>query len=258
MPRLLGCFWTVQSLCRLTKIPTQSNESNESNGSNRPQSNRLWRGGIVLGEAECGEDGGDEAWVVGGEGVACLGVVWLAEGHLMADEGVEFVGALAFEDGTGLAGAEGAADDEFGRGFEVDGGAVGVDVVHIVEVAGGAAASGDDEVFLVWEVVEHLLFEFAEGFFAVALEEEGYGGVEHGLEELVEVEALAAQPLGELVSDDGLAAIHVAYEEDVHLRRRLVALCLAAAFSSVVTRVPSGMVTLALPAKMPKAPATLL
>ena len=221
MPRLLGCFWTVQSLCRLTKIPTQSNESNESNGSNRPQSNRLWRGGIVLGEAECGEDGGDEAWVVGGEGVACLGVVWLAEGHLLADECVEFVGALAFEDGTGLAGAEGAADDEFGRGFEVDGGAVGVDVVHIVEVAWCAAPCGDNEVAVQRKVVEHLLLEFAEGLLAVALEEDGYGGVERELEELVEVEVTVAEALGEFVSHDGLAAIHVAYEEDVHLRRFL-------------------------------------
>ena len=67
-----------------------------------------------------------------------------------------------------------------------------VNPLNVVEKTGCASACGDDGVVDVGGGVELLLFQLAEGLFAIAFEEDGYGGVEDAFERLVEVEPLVA------------------------------------------------------------------
>ena len=114
----------------------------------------------------------------------------------------------------------GAAQEGFDRDVEVDGFAVSVYPVDVAKVAGGSASGGDDGVVEFGGGEEKFVLQLAEGLFAIAFKEDGDGGVELGFEELVKVKPLEAEFERKFVAYGGFAAVHVAYEVDVHREER--------------------------------------
>lgn len=78
------------------------------------------------------------------------------------------------------------------RGVEPNGGSGGVHFIHIVEKAGGAAATGNDNVGEVAHLAQHGLLHAAEAVFASGGEQLGYGCVEALLDVVVQVNEVQA------------------------------------------------------------------
>ena len=93
---------------------------------------------------------------------------------------------------------------------------MGVDPVHVVKIAGGAATSADDDVVHCLGAVEHLPFQFAESLFAIAVEKKWDRGVVVLFEKMVEVDKTEAHLLCKASTDGGLAAVHIAQEVEFH------------------------------------------
>lgn len=112
--------------------------------------------------------------------------------ELLPDVLGAFLLGHAGQDGTRLFRDGCTSQDSLHRDVEVDRFAMLVNPLNVVEKAGRASASGDDGVVDIGSGVELLLFQLAEGLFAIAFEEDGNGGVEDAFERLVEVEPLVA------------------------------------------------------------------
>ena len=124
-----------------------------------------------------------------------------------------------------LFGVAGSLEQNVEGDVQIDGDAVPVNPVDVVEMAWCAAACRDDGVVELAGVVQHELFQFAECLFSIFVEEDGNGGVVVCLKLLVEVNERVSQFVGEAASDGGLAAIHVANEVDAHGRGCLLFVC---------------------------------
>ena len=93
---------------------------------------------------------------------------------------------------------------------------MGKDEIHIVAIAGCAAAAGDDDILEVGGGMQHLGFEATESLFAEGGEETRNGVVVALLKGAVEVEKVEALLRRQAASKSRLAAVHISHEVVFH------------------------------------------
>ena len=108
-----------------------------------------------------------------------------------------------------------AFPDLLGGGPEADDQGMGLEAGEVAGFGGVAAAGGDDETFVAGEFLADLLFEGAEGGFAVLGEDIGDGAAGVLLDEFIGVDELKVQEVGDEPAHGGLARAHEADEREV-------------------------------------------
>ena len=146
--------------------------------------------------------------LMGREGVVGTGVEGVAGGKGVGNISAELIVGLACHERSRRAADAKTGQDNIGGTEEVDGGAVGVHVVHVVEVAGCAASCSDDDVLEVGYLVENGTLELAERLFTAGCKELGDGLTIASLEVVVRIDEADAKVFGQGAAKGGLAAGH--------------------------------------------------
>ena len=131
-----------------------------------------------------------------------------------SDVGTQLVVALALYEGAWRAADAQAGEDDVGRADEMDGGAAGVHVVHVVEIAGSASAGSYDDVLEVGDLTEDGALELAKALFAACGKECGNGLAVTALQIVVGIDEGEAEVVSQGATQSGLSAGHEANKEE--------------------------------------------
>ena len=96
-----------------------------------------------------------------------------------------------------------------GRGFEPDDLRLGVHVLHIVEEAGSAAATADDDILKLGHLVQHVALNATEALLALLGKDLAHLLAHAALDVPVKVVERHVQLFGQGAADGGLAGAHV-------------------------------------------------
>ena len=152
--------------------------------------------------------------MVGTEGAVGANVVGVALTEHVGDILAQLLGTLPLYQGALDAGYGKACVDDIDPGFEEHGEPLGIHILHIVEEAGGAAACGDDDIFKLGHLVQHVALNLTERFLALLGKELRHGTTVTVLDVVVEVDELQTEVTGKRLAERGLASCHETDEQD--------------------------------------------
>ena len=148
------------------------------------------------------------------DGVFGFRIERLALLQLAADVLLHLFGRHVLQQGTFHAGHTQMAVEHLGGSLQVDGVALTVEIVHVVEEAGRAAAAAEDDLVELGHLVEHRLLEAAEALLATLGEELRHLLAHARLDVPVEVVEGHARDARESMPHSGLSGSHIADEDD--------------------------------------------
>lgn len=140
----------------------------------------------------------------------------LALDQLVPHKGAALLRLKAGQEGSDFARLLHTGANNLVADMQIDRKAHLVDELHVIKMAGSAAPAGYDVSVECRRGLQYLAFELPKGLLAILLKKNWNGGMVFFLEKMVGVDKPIAEPPSELLTERGLAAIHIAYEVEVH------------------------------------------